>query len=397
MVAKAVDDDVNITFDPVDGARDYRVYVLPDDKDISSDGSGHITVKNAIYRCAGDRQAPPTTMDGAAQVQSGAIKTLVDGQSVDGVMRTLADATLGYIYVTAGAGRVPVYAMGDPSASGDNDCYFQRWAASRVKKYVTSEAERTMLLGQSWRDDGIAFYVPAAAGATTRPVYTSQPAMGGNGTANRYYYVDGAEATKRGKTETAFQVLADGSEAGTQPLMRVFYQNACGKSHDELAAGKPRFERARRQGDQLPVYDLHWAGITGATTLVVEALAEGCPYQGFFATQAQPARDVYPTWQTLDQLKAASPTGEIYINGQHDAGQPQADRAIVRQRQPRRQAGSRLVRGFQLGDCARRAQGCAVRRADRQLLAGVSPSVRRRRRLVHVRGDRSPGHRAAAR
>jgi hypothetical protein len=322
VVAKTVDDDVNLTFDPVDGARDYRVYILPDDKDITSDATGHITVKNAIYRCAGDRQAPPTTMDGASQVQSGAIKTLVDGQSVDGVMRTMADATLGYVYATAGAGRTPVYAMGDSAPDADNDCYFQRWATSRVKKYATSESERTMLLAQSWRDDGIAFYVPSVAAANTRPVYTVQPAMGVNGTANRYYYVDGPEATKRGKTETAFQVLTDVGGPDTEPLMRVFYQNGCGKSHDELAAGKPRFERARRQGDQLPVFDLHWAGITGPTTLVVEALADGCPYQGFFATQSQPARDVYPSWQTLDQLRTASPTGEVYINGQHEAGNP---------------------------------------------------------------------------
>src|SRR5450432_3868763 len=40
VVAKTVDDDVSITFDPVDGARDYRVYALPDDKDVSTDGSG---------------------------------------------------------------------------------------------------------------------------------------------------------------------------------------------------------------------------------------------------------------------------------------------------------------------------------------------------------------------
>src|SRR5258708_28553730 len=130
-------------------------------------------------------------MEGEEQVERGANKTLVDGQRVDGVMRTMADATLGYVYVTAGAGRVPVYALGDSAANADNDCYFQRWAASRVKKYVTSDSERTMLLAQSWLDDGIAFYVPAA-GANTRPVYTAQT-MGVNGPTNRDYYVHGPE------------------------------------------------------------------------------------------------------------------------------------------------------------------------------------------------------------
>ena len=40
VAASAVDDNVNITFDPVDGARDYRVYTLPDDKGVSSDATG---------------------------------------------------------------------------------------------------------------------------------------------------------------------------------------------------------------------------------------------------------------------------------------------------------------------------------------------------------------------
>jgi hypothetical protein len=319
--AAATDDNVHIAFDPVDGARDYRVYALPDDKDISSDGSGHVTIKNAIYRCAGDRQAPLTNQDNAKPVQGLSFNTLVDGAKVDGYTRTLPEATLGYVYTSPGAGRVPVYALGDSAANADNECDFlgiwARWGESRSKKYTTSESERTMLLSQNWRDDGIAFYVPAAAGAGTRSVYTNTKVD--NIWVTRYYYVDGAEATMRGKGETAFQVLTTAA-ADTQPLMRVFYQNTCGRSHDELTVGKARFDRARIQGDEQPVFNLHWAGITGPTTLVVEALADGCPYQGFFGAQSEPARDVYPAWLTLDQLHAASPSGEVYINGQHDAG-----------------------------------------------------------------------------
>jgi hypothetical protein len=321
VTATAVDDNVNISFDPVDGARDYRVYALPDDKDVSSDASGHVTVKNAIYRCAGDRQAPSTNVDGAKPVQGNNITTLVDGQKVDGYTRTLPEATLGYVYTTPGMGRVPVYALGDPAANGDSDCDFlgitTQWQESRSKTYTTSDSERTMLLGQNWRDDGIAFYVPAAAASGTKSVYTATKVD--NIWTTRYYYIDGPEAAMRGKTETAFQVLG-AAAADTQPLMRVFYQNGCGRSHDELTVGKSRFDRARIQGDEQPVFGLHWAGITGPTTLVVEALADGCPYQGFFGAQSEPARDVYPTWLTLDQLHAASSTGEVYINGQHMAG-----------------------------------------------------------------------------
>ena len=293
----------------------------PTDKDVSSDATGHVTVKNAIYRCGGDRQAPATIMDGATAVQGLSFTTLVDGQKVDGYTRSLPEATLGYVYTAPGAGRIPVYALGDPAPNGDNDCDFlgitARWAESRAKQYIATDTERTSILGQGWRDDGIAFYVPSAAAATTRPVYTGTKVD--NVWTTRYYYVDGAEATLRGKTDTAFQVLT-AAAADTQPLMRVFYQNTCGRSHDELPVGKSRFERARAQGDQQPVFDLHWAGITASTTLVVEALADGCPYQGFFGAAAEPARDPYPTWLTLDQLRAASPTGEVYVNGQHAAG-----------------------------------------------------------------------------
>jgi hypothetical protein len=159
--ATAFDDSVEITFEPVDGARDYRVYALPADADVSSDTAGHVTVKNAIYRCSGDRQAPKTVEDAEPPVQGLNIRTLVDGQDVDGIKRAAADASLGWVYIKPGDGRVPVYALGDPAADGDQDCEFlqsiARWQESRVKKYVTSESERAMLLAQSWRDDGIAF------------------------------------------------------------------------------------------------------------------------------------------------------------------------------------------------------------------------------------------------
>ena len=314
--AVAVDDNVDITFDPVDGARDYRVYVLPSDADVSADGNGVVTVKNALYRCAGDRQAVATLMDGGPSIPGLSIRSQVDNQSVSDYMRTLPEATLGHVYTSPGAGRVAVHAMGDPAQNADVECdngqRISRWQSSRAKKYVL-DAEYQTLLGKRWRDDGIAFYAPEAAGGNTRGILT----MLGQEDA-RLYFAEGPEATKRAKGEPAFNVLT-APEAGTLPLLRAFYKSTCGKSHDELAVGNARFERIRKQGDLLPTWNLHWAGLTGETILVVEALAEGCPYQGFLAPTAQNPRAMYPAWFTLEQLRAMSPTGEVYINGQHAA------------------------------------------------------------------------------
>src|SRR5260370_12022863 len=119
------------------------------------------------------------------------------------------------------------------------------------------------------------------------------------------------------------QVLTAGNPPDTQPLMRVYYLNQCGRSHDELVAGKSRFDRARQQGDQQPVYDLRWGGLTGPTTLVVEALDTLCPWKGMFGPKSQAAltaaRQSYPALVTLDHMHAAPPTCEAFLNGQGDA------------------------------------------------------------------------------
>jgi hypothetical protein len=317
--ASIVDDSVNITFDEVDGARDYRVYVLPADSDISSDDSGHITVQNAVYRCAGDRQAPKTVLDSTDWVQGYDIYTLVDGADVIGYTRTMDESTLGYVYTTPGDGRVPVYQLGDSASNADSDCDFMggmtRWQESRSATYTTSETERTTLLGERWRDDGIAFYVPSAAGAETQSVYVQEE----TDNSPRLFFIDGAEASMRDSDTVAFPVLKAAAD-GAVPLRRVFYHNGCGKSHDVLAAGNPAFERARVQGDLIPINEVHWSGFEAETTLVVEALADGCPYDGFMSPKPVAARDIYPEWQTPEALQAASPTGELYINGQHEAG-----------------------------------------------------------------------------
>ncbi len=308
--ANVTGDSVSIALVPLDDAVDYRVYALPLNQDVSVGKDGEVTVKDAVYRCAGKRQAPPVAIDGAALLTSGYMKTLVDGQDVNGYVRSLAEATLGHVYLAAGPDRLPVYALGDSSPNAENENYFMRWAASRVKQYVTTTAERDALLASGFRDDGIAFYVPARASAATRAVYTSTDSKA------RYYFTSGNEAAVRQGWSSAFQALRD-TAPGTAPLMRVFYANFSGASHDELLAGKSRFERARRQGDSLPLFDLHWSGLTGPTTLVVEALNPGCPsLPGLLSPISLPASANHPAWLTLDEARAASAEGALYVNGQ---------------------------------------------------------------------------------
>lgn len=331
VVALQDDDSASITFDPVDGAKDYRVYVLPADGDINVASNGGVTIHNATYRCAGDREAPPAYADAEASIGGEAIHTQVDQQKVGGYTRSLAEATLGYVYTAPGPGLIPVYALGESDPNADTTCYFGRWEASRVKKYTTSEDERTQLLQDFARDDGVAFYVPAAADATTTNV-NFEDLQAGTQYQQRFYFPDGVEADAHKTKTLAFSVLTK-QVAGTQPLMRVYYNNSCGWSHDELVIGKERFNRVYHQGDTQPFFSLLWAGVTAPTTLVVEALDTGCPFQGYMAPKAFPGQTVpfgdapvvHQPWVTFDDLRAASTTGEVFINGQHEAtNQPKA-------------------------------------------------------------------------
>jgi hypothetical protein len=323
VVAALNDDSVDITFDPYDGALDYRVYPLPADGDINVQSDGTVVVNNAMYRCAGNRETPTPQIDNGANPNGAGVDTEVNGQMIGGYLRTTADATLGYVYTQPGPGLVPVYALGEANSYSDNSCYWARWAASRVKKYTTSDAARTQLLASLARDDGVAFYVPSAADSTTTQIYEDD--VGQAPYITSYYLKDGAEAMVHPTKQPAF--LARAMQAsGTVPLMRVYYANECGASHDELAAGTERFNRIYKQGDQQPWWTLLWAGITGPTTLVVEALDKGCPYQGFLSPTSIASVTanyggtaiVHPAYETMDQMRAASSTGEVFINGQMD-------------------------------------------------------------------------------
>ncbi len=212
---------------------------------------------------------------------------------VGGYLRTLEDATLGYVYIQPGPGLVPVYVLGESDPLADNSCFFARWSASRVKRYTTSEAERTALLANFARDDGVAFYVPMTADSTTTEVFLeinsspSDPLYQAH-----YYFPAGPEGELHPQKIAAFNVRAK-PLPGTAPLMRVFYQTPtqCGWSHDELAVGQERFNRIYKQGDKLPLWSLSWTGITKPTTLVVEALDNGCPFQGHLSPTSLPFID----------------------------------------------------------------------------------------------------------
>jgi hypothetical protein len=305
-------DGVRITFDPFDGALDYRVYPLPADGDLSQGSDGTIVVKNAVYRCAGAREDLYMVHDFSINDNAAGGATIVTG-AVDGYTRSeSADSTLGYVYTTPGPGRTAVYALA-PGNIKENQCGRPQFAAIRPKTYTTDAAVRAQLVAAHARDDGIAFYVPSASSSGTRPVYEGTV----NGDVLRW--IDGPEATARGAGTTLFNVLTSAG-TDTAPLLRVFVQPYCLASHDELVAGHSRYVEARDQGDQ-PATALHWAGMTDTTTLVVEALDAQCPYQGLLSATHLDAADGYPAYLTLADMQAASPTGEVFVNGQADSMQ----------------------------------------------------------------------------
>jgi hypothetical protein len=321
VVATERDDSVGIDFDPVEGAVDYRVYPLPADGDITKNADGSVTVKNAIYRCAGLRQtfdvANNLNSDGGLTPQSsdGTGLFTYDGNGYAWKTQVPANSTLGYVYVSPGAGRSPVYALAGYTLERELG-----WSASRLKIYTADDNQRTTLVAQGWRDDGVAFYVPSAASAATTAIYASQtaaPQAGKTYTQYVQYYFTAADMQAHAKDTTppaqAFQVLTAAAD-GAQPLMAVFYEPL--ENHVELAVGNERFQRAAHQGPG-PLWHLEWSGITKPTTLVVEALASGCPFQGFLSPMHLEAPP-HQTFFTLAELQAMSPTGEVFVNGEYD-------------------------------------------------------------------------------
>jgi len=317
------DDSVGIDFDPIDNAIDYRVYPLPNAADVTANADGSVTVKNAIYRCAGLRQ----TYDLENNLNSSNSSLVTFNSPFNWQAQAGANPMLGYVYVTPGAGLAPVYAIAGylgPAEKGGVTAELG-WRESRFKIYTTDPSQRQTLLDQGWRDDGIVFYVPSTASSATQTVYSSQnvaPSSNGAGddyTQHLQYYFGAADQASHASDTTppapAFQVLtAADTTAATQPLMAVFY--ATDQGHTELAVGSERYRRALNQGNG-PLWHLEWPGLTQPTILVVEALAAGCPYQGFLSAQHLDAPP-HQTFFTLSELQAASATGEGFINGEYD-------------------------------------------------------------------------------
>lgn len=336
VVGTVSGDGVTISFQPIDGARDYRVYELPDPSRVHVGGDGSIVVDDGLYRCAGDRNTFPAAADGQEDTVGTWVHTTVEG-NVAGTGRTMADATLGYVYVEPGDGRVPVYALGDPAPSAESACGSGWWSTTRSKVYTTDEAERASLIAMHWRDDGIAFYVPAAG---TEILHAEDRA--GQPDVQRLYFAAGsAEAASRASLSptTAFHVAA-AEGPGLHALMRVNVSTCADfvyPSHDELVVGQTFFERARFQGADRPEHRLTWTGLTGPTTLVLEALDVGCPTQGRIGPMHLDARMdtdhpagpyTHEPMLTIDDVRATAPNGEVFLNGQHEAGN--RPRAIAR-------------------------------------------------------------------
>lgn len=316
VVVTEREDSVGIDFDPVDDAIDYRVYPLPSPGDVTTNADGSLTIPNAVYRCAGLRQTwdlPNGVNNPIGVVPDGGQAYYNLNEQFSWGAQILPNPTLGYVQVTAGDGLVPVYAIGVHPTD-----YELGWRESRPKIYTTDATLRASLLTQGGRDDGIVFYVPSAASATTETVYHSETAtnVGSYVQYVEYYFTSGDLAAHGSDTTApaaAFQIQK-ATSPGAQPLMGVFYQ--AGQQHIELAVGKERYKRASNQG-QGPLWHVEWAPITGPTTLVVEALASGCPFQGFLSPESVDAPPHQPLL-TLAQMQKAAPNGEVFVNGQYD-------------------------------------------------------------------------------
>lgn len=314
-------DAANVSFDMFAGAVDYRIYPLPAGEDIAISPDGAITIADATYRCAGRRESlymledllnptPGWNDNGAGG------STLLDGE-VEGVPREPADALLGHVYTIAGPDRTPVFALGssDPAADGGVACGRPIFNSTRLKRYTTSPGERDALLAARWRDHGVAFYVPTSRQAETRPVYEGL----GDDTAT-LRWIDGPEGEVRGTGEVLFRVLTE-PDADSSELRRLHVLPYCASPHDELVAGEPRFTKTRSEGDH-PLNAVRWSGLTEETVLVVEALASGCPNQGNLSPGHEAAYSDgeidYEGYSTVPDMRAGSPTGEVFVNGQYD-------------------------------------------------------------------------------
>ncbi|HMI89880.1 MAG TPA: hypothetical protein VK509_00890, partial [Polyangiales bacterium] len=305
-----------IEFTNVPAAADYRVYPMPEPSALGTDGEGRQTIRDAIYRCAGQR----TVADREQEYGAAYAGSLVAADN--GYARKEREAILGHVFLQPGPGRVPVYRLADPNGNGG---YFNAewipplYEEANSAEYVIAAERRAELLRLGFRDDGIAFYAPARGDRTVyRIEYTPDDHQG---TRVSFYFTEGAEHDARTSGDQSrvldlgarFSVLA-APASGSVPLHRVTYRS--GSTFDVLAAGPAAYQRVLHQGG--PVTSLTWSGLSEPTTLVIEALDVGCPfpgaYLGAFAAEPEDATD--HRTDTLDGLRSPE-TGEVFVNGQH--------------------------------------------------------------------------------
>jgi hypothetical protein len=137
-----------IEFEPVAGALDYRIYPLPADGDWLIGDNGEVGAKNAIYRCAGDRIFQARETDDANLFDCSI--TGCDNARHN-YSRTADEATLGYVYLTPGPDRLPVYRVADPNGGGgfrNADWVVPLYSEANSAEYVTDTAARDALLAR---------------------------------------------------------------------------------------------------------------------------------------------------------------------------------------------------------------------------------------------------------
>jgi hypothetical protein len=322
-------DTVTIDFEPIAGALDYRIYPEPAAGDWLIGTAGEVGVKNGIYRCAGDR----VFRDRKDEPGSGfEFATFGGDNGRHGYSRKEPESTLGYVFLTSGPGRVPVYRVADPNGGGgyqNADWVVPLYAEANSAEYVTDAAARDQLIAKGWRDDGIAFYTidAASAAAATKTVYRIKYAPGADWQGDNvvFFFTDGPEYDTRAAQPAKeiadlgprFKILA-AEQPGSVALRRVTYPGA----FDVLAAGEARFQQVLHQGTR-PIASVTWPGIKKATRFVIEALDAGCPFPNGHIAAMHHAPDLDRTTMqpfnapsvTVDEARLTS--GEVFINGQH--------------------------------------------------------------------------------
>jgi len=317
-------DNALIEFEPVAGALDYRIYPEPNPGDWLIGNDGEVGVKDGIYRCAGDR-----IFQAREKAYGSGFECSLTGcdNARHNYSRSEAEATLGYVFLTPGADRVPVYRIANPNGAGgffNADWVVPPYSEANSADYVTDPAERSALLAKGWRDDGIAFYTAKNA---TKNLYRIHYAPGADWQGDNvvFFFTDGPEHDARAAQPPAeieelsarFRIL-DAEAPGSVALHRVTYA-----AFDVLAAGEARFDQVLHQGLR-PVWALSWPGLTAKTRFVIEALDAGCPFPNGYIAASHADADIDRTSKqpfnepsiTLDEARLSS--GEVFINGQHD-------------------------------------------------------------------------------